>query len=140
MSDPIDLTPFAERVDGARDEGCTMVIATVDDGQPDVSLRGSLMVWDRDHLAFWERTFLETYAGLRRNPKVAALYFSPARKEPPLRFYGEANVVEDPALRERIWDRVIPGEQKSDPEKKGVAVLVRIDRVRRGRDVIQQRG
>lgn len=140
MTDAIDLDPFAERVNAALADGCPMLIATANDGEPDLSLRGSLMVWDRDHLAFWERALLESYAALQRNPRVAALYRSTTRKEPYLRFYGEAILVEDPALREQVWDRVIESERKNDPEKKGVAFLIRVDRVRQGRDVIQQRG
>jgi uncharacterized pyridoxamine 5'-phosphate oxidase family protein len=134
----VDLTQFADRVNSAKADGCTMLLATSGDGQPDVSLRGSMLVWDRDHLAFWERSFSESFAFLKRNPKVAAFYFCPPRKERQLRFYGEARAVTDPALRDRIWDRVIEVERQADPEKKGVAFLIRVDRVRHGREVIQQ--
>jgi len=51
----IDLLPFSEIVDTARidhERGLTTgVVATTNEGQPDVALKGSLMVWDRDHLA-----------------------------------------------------------------------------------------
>jgi hypothetical protein len=56
-----------------------------------------------------------------------------------LRFYGEARIVDDPALRERIWERVIEAEKGTDPEKQGLAVLVRVDRVRAGKFDIQRR-
>lgn len=136
----IDLSEFASRVDSARDDGCPMVLATAADGQPDVSLRGSMMVWDKDHLAFWERSFLESYDFLLRNPKVAVFYHCPPKKERQLRFYGEARAVSDPELRERIWDRVVESEKHGDPDHKGVPFLIRIDRVRLARDVVQQRG
>ncbi|HVR88143.1 MAG TPA: FAD binding domain-containing protein, partial [Candidatus Limnocylindria bacterium] len=55
-------------------------------------------------------------------------------------FVDEALLVEDAALREQVWDRVVESEKKRDPEKKGVAFLLRVDRARQGRDVIQQRG
>ncbi len=87
----IDLTEFADRVSIARDDGCPMALATASHGAPDISLRGSLMVWDRDHLAFWERSFLESYAALQRNPKVAVFYHCPPRNERQLRCYGEAS-------------------------------------------------
>ena len=73
MPSAIDLSEFASRVDSARDDGCPMVLATAADGQPDVSLRGSMMVWDKDHLAFWERSFLESYDFLLRNPPIQRL-------------------------------------------------------------------
>jgi hypothetical protein len=56
-----------------------------------------------------------------------------------IRFYGEALIVEDLELRERIWERVIQAEKDTDPEKNGVAVLVRVDRVRAGKFDIQRR-
>ena len=56
-----------------------------------------------------------------------------------LRLYGEASIVDDADLRERVWQRVVQVEKDTDPEKNGVAVLVRIDRVRAGRFDIQRR-
>lgn len=114
-----------------------MILASTLEGQPDLALKGSLMVWDRDHLAYWERSLLETFQALRSSPKVAVLYRKPG--QPPLRFYGEARFVEEPDARERVWARVHPREQGQDPEKKGRPVLIRVDRVRRGREVVQQR-
>ncbi|HKC92099.1 MAG TPA: hypothetical protein VKE23_12325, partial [Candidatus Limnocylindria bacterium] len=61
----IDLLPFSEIVDNARIDQeralTTGLVATANDGQPDVALKGSLMVWDTDHLAWWERAKRETY-------------------------------------------------------------------------------
>ncbi len=51
---------------------------------------------------------------------------------PPLRFYGEARLVEDPAQREAVYQRVVPEEQNRDAERKGYAVLIRVDRIRHG--------
>ena len=42
-------------------------------------------------------------------------------------------------MRERIWERVIQVEKDTDPEKQGVAILVRIDRARAGKFDIQRR-
>ena len=139
----IDLTQFAEIVDNARTDGergvGTGVVATSNDGQPDLALKGSLMVWDADHLAWWERGRAETEAAVRANPHVAILVRNLVRDRRALRFYGDARIVEDPQLRERIWDRVNQVEKDTDPEKQGVAVLVRVDRVRAGRFDIQRR-
>jgi hypothetical protein len=57
---------------------------------------------------------------------------------PPIRFYGEASVVEDPVRREAIYQRVIPEEQARDPEKKGFGVLIRVDRIRQGTQSIKR--
>jgi len=139
----IDLTQFSEIVDNARTDGdrgqSTGVVATSNDGQPDVALKGSLMVWDADHLAWWERGRAETEAAVRSNTRVAVMVRNVTRDRRTLRFYGEARIVDDPALGERVWERVIQVEKDTDPEKQGVAVLVRIDRVRAGKFDIQRR-
>jgi hypothetical protein len=139
----IELTQFAEIVDNARTDGergqSTGVVATSNKGQPDVALKGSLMVWDADHLAWWERGLAETEAAVRANPRVAVMVRNVMRDRRTLRFYGEARIVDDPELRERIWERVVPVEKDTDPEKKGVAILVRIDRVRAAKFDIQRR-
>jgi len=139
----IDLVQFSEIVDNARTDGergqNTGVVATANDGRLDVALKGSLMVWDADHLAWWERGRAETEAAVRANPQVAVMVRNSTRDRRTLRFYGEARIVDDPALRERVWERVIQVEKDTDPEKNGVAVLVRIDRVRAGKFDIQRR-
>lgn len=139
----IDLTQFAAIVDTARiddERGLTTgLVATATNGQPDLALKGSLMVWDKDHLAWWERSKRETYAALATNPRVAIFVRNPTRDRRGLRFYGEARVVEDAAEREAVWERVVQMEKDMDKERKGVAVIVRIDRVRAGVFDIQRR-
>jgi hypothetical protein len=104
-----------------------------------VALKGSLMVWDKDHLAWWERAKRETHGALASNPKVAVFVRNPTRDKRTLRFYGEATVVDDPDLTQRIWDRVLQVEKDMDKDRQGVAVLVRVDRVRAGPFDIQRR-
>jgi hypothetical protein len=139
----IDLLPFSEVVDNARTDQelglTTGLVATSNDGQPDLALKGSLMVWDKDHLAWWERSKRETLAALAVNPRVAILVRNPTRERRTLRFYGMAQVVQDSDVRERVWDRVRQVEKDTDKEKQGVAVIVRIDRVRAGPFDIQRR-
>jgi hypothetical protein len=133
----IDLTEFAPNIDNALADGVPMLIATCEQGQPDLAFKGSLMVWDRDHLAYWERSQMGILAGLRANERVAVMYRHPQRGA--VRFFGSAHLVESGELRDQIWQRVVPAEQARDPERTGLAVLVRVDTVKRGRDVIQQR-
>jgi uncharacterized pyridoxamine 5'-phosphate oxidase family protein len=139
----IDLTPFSDIVGNARtdhEQGLTTgLVATSNDGQPDVALKGSLMVWDKDHLAWWERAKRETLAALGANPRVAIFVRNPIRDGRTLRFYGTARVVDDPELRERVWERVRQVEKDMDKDKQGVAVIVRVDRVRAGPLDIQRR-
>ncbi len=140
----IELTQFAPILDNARtdeERGLTTgLVATATNGQPDLALKGSLMVWDKDHLAWWERAKRETYAALASNPRVAVFVRNVVRDRRSLRFYGEARVVEDPKERDAVWERTIQIEKDSDKDKQGVAVIVRIDRVRAGPMDIQRRG
>src|SRR5579862_2432430 len=116
----IDLTPFQEFFAQAAADGTPVVVGTSEaDGAPDVALKGSFMVWDKDHVAFWERAHGETLAALRANKKVVALYRNPNRMRGQLRLYGEVvALAESGDLREQVWDRTIEVEKKADPEKK----------------------
>ena len=62
----IDLTEMAELVDRSGPDGYTMLVATASkDGAPDLAFKGSVMVWDKDHLAFWERAHGVTLSATR---------------------------------------------------------------------------
>ena len=139
----IDLTQFAEVVDNARTDHdqalTTPLVATAGDGQPDIAYRGSVMVWDKDHLAWWERSKRETFANLGTNKRVAIWVRNPGRERRSLRFYGEVRIVDGGPERDAVWQRVIPIERDMDKERNGVAVIVRIDRVRAGPNDIQRR-
>jgi uncharacterized pyridoxamine 5'-phosphate oxidase family protein len=136
---PIDLSGFAEIIDNARTDNNSGVVATIGRDGPDVGLKGSLFVWDQDHVAWWERTLRETYAAIQNDPRVCVLVRNPTRDRRTIRLYGRATIVDNNELRERIWDRVVQVEKDTDKEKKGAAVIVRVDRVRAGVETIQQR-
>jgi hypothetical protein len=132
----LDLNQYVDAVDKAYYNQAVCVIATSNAGEADLALKGSFMVWDADNLAFWERGMNETLAAIRVNPRVAVLVRP--KGAPPMRFYGAASVVEDPAQREAVYNRVIPEEQGRDPDKKGVAVLIKVDRIRQGAQTVKR--
>jgi hypothetical protein len=132
----LDVTAYADAVNNAFYNQTVCVIATSNGSEPDVALKGSFMAWDADHLAYWERGLNETLAAIRANPRVAVLVRP--KGAPPMRFYGEAHVVDDPAQREAVYQRVIPEEQGRDPEKKGIAVLIKVDRIRQGAQSVKR--
>jgi uncharacterized protein len=136
----IDLTEYAEAVNAALAEGSPCVVATASaEGAPSLGYKGSVMVFDREHLAFWERTLGETLAHLRENPRVAVLYRSRERNLH-LRFHGHATLHESGDMREQIMARTVEAELNRDPERKGIGVLVRVDRVTApGRGPLQTR-
>lgn len=39
-------------------------------GMPDLALKGSVMAFDNGHLAFWERSQVQTLPNLEENPQI----------------------------------------------------------------------
>lgn len=132
----LDLTQYADAVNNAFYNQAVAVIATSNGPDVDLALKGSFMVWDQDHLAYWERGLNETLAAITANPRVAVLVRP--KGAPPIRFYGSASVVEDADQREAIYQRVVPEEQARDPEKKGLGVLIKVDRIRQGPNTVKR--
>jgi hypothetical protein len=125
----IDLTEMAEFVDRSGPDGFTMLIATASkDGAPDLSFKGSFMVWDKDHLAFWERAHGTTLANLEENPQAAVVYRNREAGKA-WRFWGTAELLRSGEVREGIMARTFQPELDRDPERKGVAVLIKVNKV-----------
>jgi hypothetical protein len=55
------------------------------------------------------------------------------------RFFGVAKLYREGELRQQVMDRTIQLELDRDPERKGVAVIIRVDQVRVGTQIVQQR-
>src|SRR5437867_11631503 len=95
----IDLLLFSDIVDNARTDHeqalTTGLVSTSNDGQPDLVLKGSLMVWDKDPLAWWEPSKRETLAALGTNPRVAVFVRNPTRDRLTLRFNATTGVVDE---------------------------------------------
>jgi hypothetical protein len=135
----IDLTEMKEAVDSAIAEGNVCLVASASPtGMPDIAFKGSVMVFDTDHLAFWERSKGQTLNNLEANPQVCVLYRSRERGVA-WKFFGVAELHPSGQLRDEIMSRTVEVELSRDPERTGVAVLIRVDRVVQGRNVIQSR-
>jgi hypothetical protein len=112
------------------------LIATVlPDGFAQVTPRGSTMVFDDKHLATWERGKGSTTGNLTDGTKVTVFFRKPQlRAEGVLpkggiaRFYGVAEVHRSGPVYEEVWRRLIQPEKDRDPEKRGFAVLIRVER------------
>lgn len=137
---PIELTEeMMTAINNAAVERVPCMIGTASSaGIPDLSLRGSMMAWDTEHLAFWERSRNESLANLEENPNICVFYRNPATRLG-WRFWGVAEIIKEGDLRQQIMDRVVDFELAVDPERQGYAVLIRVDRVRRGPQVLMQR-
>lgn len=116
-----------------------MVASSSKAGIPDIVFKGSTMVWDEEHLAFWERSHGQTLRNLEENPNICLLYRNPARRLV-WKFFGHAELHRDDALRQQIMGRTVEAELARDPERKGIGVLIRVDKVLQGPTVLMQRG
>ena len=126
----IDMTgEMKELVDRAQADGCVCTLGTADkDGQPQLSLKGSVMVFDSETLAYWERSKRSALENVAENPKVVILYNNPEDRIR-WRFYGTAVIHESGPIREKVMSRTVQAELDRDPERLGVAVLVKVDRI-----------
>lgn len=130
----IALTEFTELLDNAWADGTSCLVGTASaSGAPQISPKGSVAVYDERTLCYWERAFRTAYERVSENPQVVVYYRNGERaKDYPggiIRFHGNARIVDDPAIREAVWQKTIAHEQERDPEKKGIAILIEVQRV-----------
>jgi predicted pyridoxine 5'-phosphate oxidase superfamily flavin-nucleotide-binding protein len=126
----IQLTQqMRDLIDPALAKGTPCLVATASkDGAPNIGYKGSVMVFDDDSLAYWERTLQGTQHNLEENPNVMILFRDPAARAA-WRFVGKATVHKEGPLREQVMARTVQPELDRDPERKGYAVIVKVDKV-----------
>ena len=104
-----------------------MVGTASSDGQPQISMKGSVLVYDQESLAYWERSKRSALENVGENPKVVIFYRN-TEKRLNWRFYGTATIHEADAVREDVMSRTVQAELDRDPDRLGVAV-VRLNKI-----------
>ena len=130
-----------ERINNALANRTPCILATASaSGEPSLGYKGSMMAFDAEHLAYWERARRGLLEHIEQNPKVTVLYSDLAARVH-WRFHGGATVYKTGPLREQIMARTIQAELDRDPERKGYGVVMRVDKITDllGQ-VLQQRG
>lgn len=130
---------LVDHVNNAFPKNVCLVAVCMDDGYAQISPRGSILVYDGDTLGMWDRGKGGTHDTVKDGTKMTVYYRNielgarggdgtlPAGGV--ARFYGTAEVhAEDGEVRERVWNEMVEQERKGDPEKKGLAVLIRLTR------------
>ncbi len=107
-------------------------------GMPDIAFKGSAMVFDAEHVAYWERALGTTYKNLTENPGVCLLYRN-TQTRMAWKMFGEAQVLTEGPVRQQIMDRTNKIELDRDPDRKGAAILIRIDKVLQAGQVLMER-
>jgi predicted pyridoxine 5'-phosphate oxidase superfamily flavin-nucleotide-binding protein len=121
-----------DRLASALVDGYPVVASSVDAwGTPHLSFFGTTQVYGSEQLAIWVRDhaagFLQRIAG---NPRVAFLYRNP-RERVMYQFHGQARPVrDDEEVRRQVFDHSPEIERSMDPDRRGVAVLIDVDKVK----------
>lgn len=132
---PINMLGEMQAIDSALADGCMCLLGTAGaEGQPQISPKGSMLVLDATHLAYWERSGRTAAANLKTNPKVVVYYRNTTKSErlpkgAVWRFQGTARVTADGPERDQVWAKVVPVEQEKDPSRKGTAVVIEVSRI-----------
>ena len=118
-----------ELIDNALANKMPCILATASkSGQPNTSFRGSMMVFDDASLAYWDRGKRQSMQDMIENPKVCVMFRHPDKRIV-WRFFGDATIHHDGAVREQVLARVVPPELERDPDRKGVAVVIRVNKI-----------
>jgi hypothetical protein len=124
-----------EHVNSAYPANVCLVGTVLPNGFAQITPRGSVMVYDDEHLAIWERGKGSTNANLTDGIKMTVFFRKTQLRDAGIlpkggvaRFYGTAKICRSGAEYEEIWRRLIPPEKERDPQKKGFGVLIRIER------------
>lgn len=136
----IELTEeIATAINNSLADRMVVMVATAGaSGMPDIAFKGSAIAWDKDHIAFWERSLHTTFRNLQENGQCCLLYRNTQTRQA-WKFFGVAEVLTEGPFRQQVMDRSPEAELNMDPDRKGAAVIVRIDRVTQGSRVLQER-
>jgi hypothetical protein len=118
----------------AWDDGAPCLVATEGPDGPNISVKGSMVVYDDDHLAYWERSKKQALANLGHDKRVCVMYanFKAQRdgvlESGFLRFFGKAELHESGPVKDAIFKLLLPREQTHVGADTGIGVLVKIGR------------
>src|SRR6202795_388052 len=118
-------------IDNAWADGAPCLLATQGGDGPNISPKGSMLVYDDEHLAYWERSKRQALENLGHDKRVVVIYanFKAQRdgvlESGFLRFYGNAELHESGPVRDAIFNLLLPREQTHVGADTGIGVLAR---------------
>jgi predicted pyridoxine 5'-phosphate oxidase superfamily flavin-nucleotide-binding protein len=108
-----------------REQSLGFVATVCPDGTPNLSPKGTTIVWDDDHLVFLDVHSPNTVANLVSNPSVEINVVDPIVRKG-YRFKGRAEVLTEGALHDEILD-TFQRERGTDVTRVRSVVLVEVD-------------
>ena len=118
----------------AWDDGAPCLVATQGPDGPNISPKGSMVVFDDEHLAYWERSKKQALANVGHDKRICVMYANFAAQRAGklesgfLRFYGTVELHESGPTRDAIFKLLLPREQTHAGADTGIGVLVKIER------------
>ena len=131
-------------INAAWDDGYPCLLATCGPLGPNIGPKGSLIVFDDKHLAYWERTKRGALENLGHSPKVCVMYANMKAQRDGviemgfLRFFGTAELHESGPVKDAIFAKLSPREQTHVGADTGIGVLIKIERATdmRGKELL----
>jgi len=121
-------------INNAWADGYPCLVATNGPNGPNISVKGSMLVYDDEHLAYWERTKKGALENLAHDKRVAVMYANfQAQKDGLLdsgflRVWGTAELHESGPVHDAIFAKLTKREQEHVGADTGIGVLIKIDR------------
>jgi hypothetical protein len=114
--------PISQKIrtlaDNAWTDGYPCLLATAGPERPNISPKGSMLVFDDEHLAYWERSKKQALANLGSDKRVCVMYPTSRRSEmarsnPAFCAFTEPRNYTRPDLCGRPSSRGLPSASKS---------------------------
>jgi hypothetical protein len=128
-------TVLHEHINTAFPANVCLLASVLPSGFAQVTPRGGTMVYDDEHIGLWERGSGSTAENMTDGSKLTIYFRKPSLREDETlprggiaRFYGSAKIYRSGPVYEEVWRRLVQPEKDRDPEKKGYAVLIAVER------------
>ena len=121
-------------INNAWDDGYPCLVATNGSLGPNITPKGSMVVFDDQHLAWWERSKRAALDNLTHDPRVCIMYANFQAQHDKvlesgfLRFFGSVVLHESGPVRDKIFSMLLPREQTHVGADTGIGALVRIEK------------
>ena len=124
-----------EHINTAFPANVCLLGSVLPNGFAQVTPRGGTMVYDDGHIGLWERGRGSSAGAMQDGSKLTIYFRKPSLREEGLlplggiaRFYGTAKIYKSGPVYDEVWRRLVQPEKERDPEKKGYAVLIEVER------------
>jgi len=121
-------------INNAWDDGYPCLLATAGQDGPNISVKGSMIVFDDRHLAYWERSQKKALENLGQDLRLVVMYsnFKVQRDKILdsgfLRLWGTAELHESGPVHDAIFAKLNKREQEHVGADTGIGVLIKIGR------------